>query len=155
MVLNGLFSFFCFSCPVQHHPERHAVAEGAGGAANHCGADVSAVQGPGAARHDRLHPTHHEHHHPAARTAHHVSAGIILLFEVCVCYFMYVCVFMCVSVYVCVFMCVCTCKSLCVHVYVHLSACIMCVFLLHVVMVVVCAGAVSYTHLTLPTRRTV
>ena len=78
--LNRPFSFCCLSFPVQHHPEGHTVAEGAGGAAHHRGADVPAVQGPGAAGHDRLHPAHHEHHHPAAHPPHHVSLIVVHLF---------------------------------------------------------------------------
>lgn len=58
---------------VQHHPSRRAVTEGAGGAADHCGADVPAVQTAGAARHDRVHPAYYEHYHPAAPAAHYVS----------------------------------------------------------------------------------
>ena len=46
----------------------------------------------------------------------------------------------CVCVCVCVYLCACVCMCMCVYV---------CVF------VCVCVYTVSYTHLTLPTRRTV
>ena len=58
--------------------------------------------------------------------------------SVCVCIYIYMCVCMCV----CVYLCLCVC--LCVGVPVCVCVC-----------VCVCVRAVSYTHLTLPTRRTV
>ena len=58
-----------FALLVQLNPEGGAVAEGVGGAADHCGAHVPAVQAERAQRRGRVHPTHHEDHRTAALTA--------------------------------------------------------------------------------------
>ena len=59
---------------------------------------------------------------------------VCVLLYVCMC--VYVCVCICLCVHVCVYMQICVCSCVCASE----CACIMCVFLLHVVMVVVCAG---------------
>ena len=88
--------------------------------------------------------------------------------SVCVCVCVCVCVFVCVYVRVCVCVRVRACVRECdcvrayvracvrVCVFVCLSACMrVCVFACVCVCVCVCVCAVSYTHLTLPTRSTV
>ena len=65
----------------------------------------------------------------------------------CVCVWAHVCAWLCVCV-----VCVCACAHTCMHACVHVCVCV-CV---HVsVLACMCVCAVSYTHLTLPTRRTV